>query len=75
MQNSSKKKTWVKRKNAVYNCGNCDWCGKVLFSDMGSWIVNAEKKHFCHNSKDYLCFDQYIDSRKPISKRTGTSAA
>ena len=46
MPNSSKKKTWVKRKNAVYNCGNCDWCGKALFSDMGGWIVNAEKSIF-----------------------------
>ena len=75
MQNSSKKKTWVKKKDAVYNCGNCDWCGKNLFSDIGGWIVNAEKKHFCYDSLNYLCFDQYIDSNKPISKRTGTSAA
>ena len=59
MPNSSKKKTWVKRKNAVYNCGNCDWCGKALFSDMGGWIVNAQKKRFCHNGKDGSCFDNY----------------
>ena len=75
MKNNLKKKTWVKNKKQVYNCGQCDWCNKELTSDMGGWIINAEKKHFCHDGVNKLCFDHYLDSRKPISQRRKRSAA
>ena len=59
-----KNKTWVRSKEQILICGYCEVCGKQLMSDKGNWIVNAEKKKFCHNSKDELCFNQYINNRK-----------
>ena len=31
---------------------------------MGGWIINAEKKHFCHDGKDGSCFDKYCNIKK-----------
>jgi len=42
-------------------CGYCEVCNKQLYSDTGGWIVNAEKKSFCHNGIDELCFDTYLN--------------
>ena len=56
-----KKKTWVKPKNKVLFCGYCEVCNKQLYSDTGGWIINAEKKNFCHNGIDELCFDTYLN--------------
>ena len=54
-----RKKTWNKSKVREFICGYCDWCKKELLNTMGGWIVNAEKKHFCHDGKDGSCFDKY----------------
>ena len=56
-----KKKTWS-RKNVVIVCGYCLMCKRQLLSNEGGWIINAEKKYFCHH---YNCtesfFDKYIN--------------
>ena len=57
-----KNKTWVRSKEQIIICGYCEVCNKELTSVMGGWITNAEKKRFCHNGKDKLCFDKYINS-------------
>jgi len=54
-----KNKTWVRPKEQLLICGYCEVCNKELTSDMGGWIVNAQKKRFCHNGKDGSCFDNY----------------
>ena len=56
-------KTWNKTKS-VMAAGWCNVCKKEMLSDSGGWIVNAEKKRFCHNGIDELCFDKYINNRK-----------
>ena len=52
-------KTWNKTKS-VMAAGWCNVCKKEMLSNAGGWIVNAEKKHFCHDGKDGSCFDKYI---------------
>ena len=42
-----KNRTWVKPKEQLLICGYCEVCNKELTSDMGGWIVNAQKKRFC----------------------------
>ena len=59
-----KRKTWNKAKNKTFICGYCNWCEKELLSDEGGWIINLERKYFCHNGKDELCFDKYINYKK-----------
>ena len=61
-----RRKTWNKAKNRTFICGYCDWCKKELLSDAGGWIINLERKYFCHNGKDVLCFDKYINYKKEI---------
>ena len=39
-----------------------------LLSNEGGWIVNAEKKHFCHDGKDGSCFDKYCEDQKNIAE-------
>jgi hypothetical protein len=58
------KKSWVRSKEQIIICGKCEVCSKELTSIIGGWIVNAEKKKFCHNGIDELCFDKYINNRK-----------
>ena len=53
-----KKKTWS-RKNITIVCGYCLMCKRQLLSNEGGWIINAEKKYFCHEGRDGSCFDQY----------------
>ena len=36
-------------------------CERELLSNDGGWIINAEKKYFCHDGKDGSCFDQYCN--------------
>ena len=56
-----KKKTWSKR-NLTLVCGYCVMCKKQLLSNEGGWIINAEKKHFCHHYNNGLsCFDKYLN--------------
>ena len=59
-----RKRTWNKSKLRDFICGYCNWCKKELLNTMGGWIINAEHKHFCHNGKDELCFDKYINFNK-----------
>ena len=55
-----KKKTWS-RKNITIVCGYCLMCKRQLLSNEGGWIINAEKKYFCHEGRDGSCFDKYIN--------------
>ena len=36
--------------------------------DEDGWIVNAEKKHFCHDGRDGSCFDKYVIEQKNIAE-------
>ena len=65
----AKKKSWVRSKEKLIICGNCEVCNKELTSDMGGWIVNAQKKRFCHEGKDGSCFDKYINVKIENEKR------
>ena len=56
-------KVWNKAKS-VMAAGWCNVCQKEMLSDAGGWIVNAEKKHFCHDGKDGSCFDKYIKEKE-----------
>jgi hypothetical protein len=60
MQKMVKKKTWS-RRNITLVCGYCLMCKRQLLSNEGGWIINAEKKYFCHDGKDGSCFDQYCN--------------
>tara|TARA_A100000172_G_scaffold59130_3_gene38781 strand:- start:1511 stop:1639 length:129 start_codon:yes stop_codon:yes gene_type:complete len=42
---------------------------------MGGWIINAEKKYFCHDGRDGSCFDKYCESRSSIEDSGESSAA
>ena len=56
-----KKKTWS-RNNVVIVCGYCLMCKRQLLSNEGGWIINAEKKHFCHSYHGKpSCFDRYLN--------------
>ena len=61
-----RKKTWNKSKVREFICGYCDWCKKELLNTMGGWIINAEHKHFCYDSRNELCFDKYINFKNYI---------
>ena len=63
MQKMVKKKTWSKR-NLTLVCGYCMMCKRQLLSNEGGWIINAEKKHFCHDGRDGSCFDKYCHIKK-----------
>ena len=61
MQKMVKKKTWS-RKNITIVCGYCLMCKRQLLSNEGGWIINAEKKYFCHHyNNGQSCFDKYIN--------------
>ena len=53
-----KKKAW-KKQNSVRLCGICEECNRELLSNEGGWIINGDKKYFCHDGKDGSCFDNY----------------
>ena len=57
-----KKKTWS-RKNIEFVCGYCHSCNKELLNTMGGWIINGEKKYFCHDGRDGSCFDNYCNNK------------
>ena len=57
------KKTWNKTKERVFICGWCNVCQKELLNNEGGWIINAEKKHFCHDGRDGSCFDKYAKEK------------
>ena len=61
-----RKKTWNKNRHREFVCGYCDWCKKELLNTMGGWIINAEKKHFCHDSRDGSGFDKYIKEKNNV---------
>tara|TARA_R100000655_G_scaffold80514_1_gene119937 strand:- start:115 stop:318 length:204 start_codon:yes stop_codon:yes gene_type:complete len=60
------KKTWNKTKNRTFVTGYCNKCKKELLNTMGGWIINAEKKHFCHDGRDGSCFDKYIKEKNNV---------
>ena len=45
-------------------------CDKVLMSDEGGWIINANKDYFCENyrSNEHSCFDEYLRQLKEFNK-------
>jgi len=57
-----KKKAW-KKQNSVRLCGVCEECNRELLSNEGGWIINGDKKYFCHNGKDGSCFDNYCERK------------
>ena len=57
------KKIW-KKKEKIFVCGYCNMCEKELLNNEGGWIINAERKHFCHDGKDGSCFDKYCHIKK-----------
>jgi hypothetical protein len=58
------KKTWNKSKVRVFICGYCNYCNKELLNNEGGWIINGEKKHYCHDGRDGSCFDKYIKEKQ-----------
>ena len=60
-------KVWNKSK-ALIICGWCNVCQKELLSNEGGWIINAEKKHFCHDGRDGSCFDKYVIEQKNVAE-------
>ena len=63
MQKMVKKKTWS-RKNITIVCGYCLMCKRQLLSNEGGWIINAEKKYFCHHyNGTESCFDKYTKEK------------
>lgn len=56
-----------KSKEPVLYIGNCLYCDKGLYSNMGGWIASPKftptrvVRHFCHNGKDGSCFDRYCN--------------
>ena len=61
MEMLKKKKTWS-RKGITIVCGYCLMCKRQLLSNEGGWIINAEKKYFCHHyNGTESCFDKYIN--------------
>ena len=60
------KKTWNKSKVKVFICGYCNYCNKELLNNEGGWIINAEKKHYCHDGRDGSCFDKYIKEKHNV---------
>jgi hypothetical protein len=33
---------------------------------MGGWIINGEKKYFCHDGRDGSCFDNYCNKNEDV---------
>jgi hypothetical protein len=50
----------AKKKIKEFHVGNCNVCNKEHKTTNGGWIINAEKKLFCHN----YCFDLYLHNNK-----------
>jgi hypothetical protein len=46
------------KKVRILRCGFCFICNKELLSNIGGWVINAERRFFCH-SGDGDCFDRY----------------
>ena len=66
-----KKKLWDK-KQAVLTCGWCHVCEKELLSNAGGWIINADKKYFCHEGREGSCFDNYCQRKLKEKQNAGT---
>jgi|TARA_X000001388_G_C2165115_1_gene97677 hypothetical protein len=64
IKSKKNKATWKKPKQqSIRLCGRCFVCKKELYSNEGGWIINAEKKFFCHKhlEKEISCFDKYLN--------------
>ena len=66
------KKTWNKSKVRVFICGYCNYCNKELLNNEGGWIINGEKKHYCHDGRDGSCFDNYCQRKLKEKQNAGT---
>jgi len=49
-----------KKKIKQYIAGKCDVCKHEHMTTDGGWIINAERKLFCHDN----CFDLYLRTKK-----------
>lgn len=55
----------AKKKELELYVGNCLYCNKSLYSNMGGWIASPKftptrvMRYFCHNGKEGSCFDRY----------------
>ena len=47
-----------KKKTKEFIVGTCGICNKEHRTPNGRWIINAEKKLFCHG----FCFNLYVDN-------------
>ena len=59
-----------KSKQKVFGCGKCHWCGKEHLSNEGGWVINAERKNFCHYEDG--CYDKYFKACKEIAHQQTT---
>ena len=66
------RKTWNKTKDRIFVCGYCNMCEKELLNNEGGWIINGEKKHFCHDGRDGSCFDNYCQRKLKEKYNAGT---
>ena len=66
-----KRKTWDK-KQAILTCGWCHVCEKELLSNAGGWIINADKKYFCHEGREGSCFYNYCENKLKEKYNAGT---
>lgn len=58
----------AKKKIREFIVGNCGTCNKEHRTTNGGWIINAEKKLFCHG----FCFNLYVHNAT-IGKLTNPS--
>jgi len=56
----------VTRKTKEFLVGYCGICNQEHRTTNGGWIINAEKKLFCHET----CFDIYINNNQLGKRRT-----
>ena len=70
MQKMVAKRAWVKARTRTIKCGTCLMCDKVLMSDEGGWIINANQDYFCESHKTGVvsCFDEYLRQLKEFNK-------
>tara|TARA_R110000796_G_scaffold249373_1_gene377088 strand:+ start:423 stop:602 length:180 start_codon:yes stop_codon:yes gene_type:complete len=46
----------AKKKIREFFAGKCNVCNQQYLTTDGNWIINAERKLFCHEP----CFDIYV---------------
>lgn len=64
----------MSKKGKTYIAGNCNYCNKELYSNVGGWIVCADRNPttrmnmlFCHDGTDKGCWGKYGKLCKEIA--------